>query len=111
MCWRRCQPCWKKSSSSWQPETLTAICCSVSLKIKARCSVPYRGQNDMARRWDNIQQHSRRLQDANVHNGLLLQHQIRYTENALEVLKPHQTQAFYGPDGKGKGQATLSRKA
>jgi len=74
-------------------------------------SAPYRGQNDMARRWDTIQQHSRRLQDANVHNGLLLQHQIRYTENALEVLKPHQTQAFYGPDGMGKGQATLSRKA
>ncbi|THB82292.1 flagellar biosynthesis protein FlgN [Pantoea allii] len=74
-------------------------------------SAPYRGQNDMARRWDSIQQHSRRLQDANVHNGMLLQHQIRYTENALEVLKPHQTQAFYGPDGMGKGQATLSRKA
>lgn len=74
-------------------------------------SAPYRGQNDMARRWDTIQQHTRRLQDANVHNGMLLQHQIRYTENALEVLKPHQTQAFYGPDGMGKGQATLSRKA
>lgn len=73
-------------------------------------AAPYRGQNDMARRWDSIQQHTRRLQDANVHNGLLLQHQIRYTENALEVLKPHQTQAFYGPDGLGKGQATLSRK-
>jgi len=25
-------------------------------------------------------------------------------------LRPHQTQAFYGPDGLGKGQATLSRK-
>jgi len=74
-------------------------------------AAPYRGQNDMARRWDSIQQHTRRLQDANVHNGMLLQHQIRYTENALEVLKPHQTQAFYGPDGMGKGQATLSRKA
>ncbi|MER5027810.1 flagellar export chaperone FlgN [Pantoea anthophila] len=74
-------------------------------------SAPYRGQNDMARRWDVIQQHSRRLQDANVHNGMLLQHQIRYTQDALEVLKPHQTQAFYGPDGMGKGQATLSRKA
>ncbi len=57
-------------------------------------SAPYRGQNDMARRWDTIQQHSRRLQDANVHNGLLLQHQIRYTQDALDVLKPHQTQAF-----------------
>lgn len=71
---------------------------------------PYRGQSDMAHRWQRIQQHTRRLQDANVHNGLLLQHQIRFTEDALKVLKPHQTQAFYGPDGMGKGQSTLSRK-
>ncbi|MGK3140951.1 flagellar export chaperone FlgN [Pantoea sp. C2G6] len=74
-------------------------------------AAPYRGQNEMARRWETIQQHTRRLQDANVHNGLLLQHQLRYTEQALEVLRPHQTQAFYGPDGRGKGQTTLSRKA
>jgi len=73
-------------------------------------SAPYRGQNEMARRWDAIQQHTRRLQEANVHNGLLLKHQIHYTQDALNVLKPHQTQAFYGPDGMGKGQATLSRK-
>lgn len=77
-----------------------------SLNTKA----PYRGQSDMSRRWQSIQQHTRRLQDANVHNGLLLQHQIRFTQDALEVLKPHQTQAFYGPDGMGKGQSTLSRK-
>lgn len=72
---------------------------------------PYRGQNDMTRRWQTIQQHTQRLRDANAHNGLLLQHQIRYTDEALTVLKPHQTQAFYGPDGLGKGNATLSRKA
>ena len=74
-------------------------------------SAPYRGQSDMASRWQRIQQHTRRLQDANVHNGLLLQHQIRDTQDSLDVLKPHQTQAFYGPEGMGKGQATLSRKA
>ncbi|MFH8134114.1 flagellar export chaperone FlgN [Pantoea osteomyelitidis] len=72
---------------------------------------PYRGQSDMTRRWQAIQQHTQRLRDANVHNGILLQHQIRYTDEALTVLKPHQTQAFYGPDGLGKGNATLSRKA
>ncbi|MDL4914139.1 MAG: flagellar export chaperone FlgN [Enterobacterales bacterium endosymbiont of Blomia tropicalis] len=71
---------------------------------------PYDGQSDMSHRWQHIQQYTRRLQDSNVHNGLLLQHQIRFTQDALEVLKPHQTQAFYGPDGRGKGQSTLSRK-
>lgn len=72
---------------------------------------PYRGQSEMTRRWQSIQLLTQRLRDANVHNGLLLQHQINYTDEALRVLKPHQTQAFYGPDGLGKGNATLSRKA
>lgn len=72
---------------------------------------PYRGQSDMTRRWLMIQQHTRRLQESNVHNGMLLEHQIRFTHEAIAVLKPHQTQAFYGPDGLGKGNATLSRKA
>ncbi|MDF7657717.1 flagellar export chaperone FlgN [Erwiniaceae bacterium L1_54_6] len=71
---------------------------------------PYRGHSEMSRRWSSIQQHTQRLRDANTHNGLLLQQQIRFTDEALTVLKPHQTQAFYGPDGLGKGQATLSRK-
>ncbi|QDY41619.1 flagellar export chaperone FlgN [Candidatus Pantoea soli] len=72
---------------------------------------PYRGHSDIARRWASIQQHTQRLSMANKHNGLLLQHQISFTQDALAVLKPHQTQAFYGPDGRGLGQATLSRKA
>lgn len=71
---------------------------------------PYGGHSDIARRWVSIQQHTRRLRDANKHNGMLLQHQMTYTHDALAVLKPHQTQAFYGPDGLGKGQATMSRK-
>ncbi|ADU68777.1 flagellar export chaperone FlgN [Pantoea sp. At-9b] len=71
---------------------------------------PYRGNSDMARRWTAIQKHTCQLRDANTHNGLLLQQQMRFTNDALSVLKPHQTQAFYGPDGLGKGQSTLSRK-
>ncbi|MGK3123375.1 flagellar export chaperone FlgN [Candidatus Pantoea formicae] len=71
---------------------------------------PYGGHSDRERRWQSIQQHTARLRDTNTHNGILLQHQISFTNEALAVLKPHQTQAFYGPDGLGKGQATLSRK-
>ncbi|HCW99323.1 MULTISPECIES: flagella synthesis protein FlgN [Pantoea] len=71
---------------------------------------PYAGHSDMTRRWQSIGQMTRRLNNANTHSGLLLNQQIRFTEEALAVLKPHQTQAFYGPDGLGKGQTTLSRK-
>ncbi len=71
---------------------------------------PYGDHRDRESRWMRIQQHTRRLRDANTHNGILLQHQIGFTNEALAVLRPHQTQAFYGPDGLGKGQATLSRK-
>ncbi|KTS33371.1 flagellar export chaperone FlgN [Pantoea dispersa] len=78
----------------------------LSLGTKA----PYRGHSDIARRWHSIQQHTQRLRDANQHNGMLLQHQMTFTEQALLVLKPHQTQSFYGPDGRGLGQSTLSRK-
>ncbi|MCE0488505.1 flagellar export chaperone FlgN [Pantoea sp. Mb-10] len=72
---------------------------------------PYSGHSDIARRWQSIQQHTRRLRDTNTHNGLLLQQQLTFTQEALAVLKPHQTQAFYGPDGLGKGHSTLSHKA
>lgn len=72
---------------------------------------PYDGQHEMARRWQDIQQRTGRLRDTNTHNGLLLKHQMQYTEQALAVLKPHQSQPFYGPDGQAKGHAMLSRKA
>lgn len=71
---------------------------------------PYRGQQDIARRWATIARVTQQLRDANQHNGLLLQHQVAFTRDALQVLKPHQTQAFYGPDGRGLGQATLRSK-
>ena len=55
----------------------------LSLGTKA----PYRGHSDIARRWHSIQQHTQRLRDANQHNGMLLQHQMTFTEQALSVLK------------------------
>jgi len=68
---------------------------------------PYSDRQDMAARWTAIAATTRQLHNANQHNGLLLQHQVAFTQRALAVLKPHHTQAFYGPDGRGLGQSTL----
>lgn len=72
---------------------------------------PYSDRQDMALRWQEIQQRTERLRDTNTHNGMLLDHQMHFTEHALAVLKPHQSQPFYGPDGQAKGHVMLSRKA
>ncbi|WP_034914051.1 MULTISPECIES: flagellar export chaperone FlgN [Erwinia] len=71
---------------------------------------PYSRQPDMARRWAAIQEQTVKLRDTNLHNGLLLNHQIGFTEQALAVLKPHQTQKFYGPDGQARSSSFISRK-
>ncbi|WP_017348051.1 flagella synthesis protein FlgN [Pantoea sp. A4] len=74
-------------------------------------TAPYPADRMMAEQWQRLQQATRQLRDANVHNGLLLQQQIRFTDAAVSVLKPHFSQAFYGPDGLGTGRTTLSHKA
>ena len=71
---------------------------------------PYSNQPELARRWAAIQEQTVRLRDMNLHNGLLLNHQITFTEQALEVLKPHHTQKFYGPNGQATSSSFISRK-
>ncbi|MDW8846664.1 flagellar export chaperone FlgN [Erwinia sp. MMLR14_017] len=78
---------------------------------EAGLHAPYSLNPDMARRWAAIQEQTVKLRDTNLHNGLLLNHQIGFTEQALEVLKPHQTQKFYGPDGQATTSSFISRKA
>uniref|UniRef100_UPI00289E2708 flagellar export chaperone FlgN n=1 Tax=Erwinia citreus TaxID=558 RepID=UPI00289E2708 len=71
---------------------------------------PYSGQSDMARRWAAVQEQTVKLRDTNLHNGMLLNHQITFTEKAIEVLKPYQTQSFYGPNGQATSSSFISRK-
>jgi len=78
---------------------------------EAGLHAPYSLNPDMARRWAAIQEQTVKLRDTNLHNGLLLNHQISFTGQALEVLKPHQTQKFYGPDGQATTSSFISRKA
>ncbi|WP_067703132.1 MULTISPECIES: flagellar export chaperone FlgN [unclassified Erwinia] len=77
---------------------------------EAGLHAPYSLQPEMAKRWAAIQEQTVKLRDTNLHNGLLLNHQIGFTEQALEVLKPHQTQKFYGPDGQATSSGFISRK-
>ncbi|WNN46024.1 MULTISPECIES: flagellar export chaperone FlgN [Winslowiella] len=66
---------------------------------QADLSAPYPAQAALAERWETIQQRTVKLHNTNQHSGLLLNQQIAYNEQALALLKPHQSQAFYGPDG------------
>ncbi|WP_158783084.1 flagellar export chaperone FlgN [Pantoea sp. BAV 3049] len=77
---------------------------------EAGLHAPYSLNPEMARRWAAIQEQTMKLRDTNLHNGLLLNHQIGFTGQALEVLRPHQTQKFYGPDGQATANAFISRK-
>lgn len=77
---------------------------------EAGLHAPYSLRPEMAKRWAAIQEQTVKLRDTNLHNGLLLNHQIGFTEQALEVLKPHQTQKFYGPDGQATSSGFISRK-
>ncbi|AXF76140.1 flagellar export chaperone FlgN [Erwinia tracheiphila] len=71
---------------------------------------PYSRHSELSRRWSDIQEKTIRLRDTNLHNGLLLSHQISFTDGALEVLRPHHTQKFYGPDGQATSSAFINRK-
>ena len=75
-----------------------------------RVQAPYRAQPELARRWQVIEQRTRELRDNNTHNGMLLNQQVAYNHQALALLKPHQTQAFYGPDGQATSGSFGSRR-
>lgn len=72
-------------------------------------SAPYSGQSELAPRWSAVQQYILQLRDKNLHNGLLLNQQMTWTEQALNVLRPLESQQFYGPDGRTNNAAFSNR--
>ena len=72
---------------------------------------PYRADAELAQRWERVQKLTAKLHNTNQHSGLLLKQQIKYNEQALAILKPHQSQAFYGPNGQGQATASALPKA
>lgn len=74
-------------------------------------TAPYARSPEHARRWTAIQSQTLVLRDLNQHNGLLLGQQIQHTQQALDILKPHFSQKFYGPDGQARSSGFLHNKA
>ncbi|AOR65929.1 flagella synthesis protein FlgN [Pectobacterium wasabiae] len=76
------------------------------LKLQA----PYDGIVQLSAYWQQVQELTRRLNDQNKHNGLLLSRHIAYTNEAIDILKPRHGQGLYGPDGQSKGVTVGGRK-
>ncbi|ACX87646.1 flagellar biosynthesis protein FlgN [Pectobacterium parmentieri] len=76
------------------------------LKLQA----PYDGIVQLSAYWQQVQELTRRLNDQNKHNGLLLSRHIAYTNEAIDILKPRHGQGLYGPDGQSKGMTVGGRK-
>ncbi|WP_224555660.1 flagella synthesis protein FlgN [Pectobacterium versatile] len=77
-----------------------------TLKLQA----PYDGIEQLSAYWQQVQELTRRLNDQNKHNGLLLSRHIAYTNEAINILKPRHGQGLYGPDGQSKGVTVGGRK-
>lgn len=71
---------------------------------------PYDGIEKLSVYWQQVQTLTRRLNDQNKHNGLLLSRHIAYTNEAINILKPRHGQGLYGPDGQSKGVTVGGRK-
>ncbi|QKJ86753.1 Flagellar biosynthesis protein FlgN [Paramixta manurensis] len=71
---------------------------------------PYHSHPVLTRSWQLIQQRTQTLRDTNTHNGLLLNQQMHFNQQALAILKPHHSQSFYGPDGQTTPDVAVSRK-
>ncbi|MBI0550048.1 flagella synthesis protein FlgN [Pectobacterium parmentieri] len=76
------------------------------LKLQA----PYDGIVQLSAYWQQVQELTRRLNDQNKHNGLLLSRHIAYTNEAIDILKPRHGQGLYGPDGQSKVMTVGGRK-
>nr|WED69147.1 flagellar export chaperone FlgN [Pectobacterium colocasium] len=77
-----------------------------ALKLQA----PYDGIEKLSACWQQVQELTRRLNNQNKHNGLLLSRHIAYTNEAINILKPRHGQGLYGPDGQSKGVTVGGRK-
>jgi len=60
---------------------------------------PYAQHPDLAARWQRIAPLAQQLARQNQHTALMLNQQLAWTEQVLNVLQPLQAQRFYGPDG------------
>lgn len=71
---------------------------------------PYSQHDEQAMRWAHIMKLASQLRDTNIHNGMLLTEQQKFNKQALAILAPHHSDAFYGPDGQGKPHVVNGHK-
>ncbi|WP_250331388.1 flagella synthesis protein FlgN [Rosenbergiella epipactidis] len=60
---------------------------------------PYSEHPSLAAVWQRIEPLAQQLAEQNQHTALMLNQQLAWTEQVLNVLQPLQAQHFYGPDG------------
>lgn len=60
---------------------------------------PYSEYPSLAAVWQRIELLAQQLAEQNQHTALMLNQQLAWTEQVLNVLHPLQAQHFYGPDG------------
>ncbi|KHN53578.1 flagella synthesis protein FlgN [Pectobacterium fontis] len=76
-----------------------------TLKLQA----PYDSVETLSAYWQQVQELTKRLNNQNKHNGILLSRHIVYTNEAINILKPRHG-GLYGPDGQSKGVTVGGRK-
>jgi flagella synthesis protein FlgN len=81
----------------------------IELEKTHHCQAPYDNDQDLATRWQQVQQLSQQLREQNNHNGMLLNHHIEHNTQALAVLNK-QNKSLYGPDGQSRAGSLLGRK-
>jgi len=60
---------------------------------------PYIDQPPLAALWQRIAPMAQQLAEQNQHTALMLNQQLAWTEQVLDILHPLQAQQLYGPDG------------
>jgi flagella synthesis protein FlgN len=79
---------------------------SKSLNLAA----PYANNTALSGAWNKISLLCNKLSQLNIHSGMLLQKQMAYNQQALNILRSSQTQKFYGPHGESMSSEPRSRK-
>ncbi|QDX29641.1 flagella synthesis protein FlgN [Dickeya poaceiphila] len=75
-----------------------------------RVTAPYTTHPVVSEIWQQITELTETLRDKNQHNGLLLGYHLDHNEKALAVLKPHNAQPLYGPDGQSRSNSLSGRR-
>ncbi|GBU13317.1 flagella synthesis protein FlgN [Enterobacterales bacterium] len=78
--------------------------------VRLKQTAPYSRQPEIANMWKTVVQLSEKLSHINRHNGMLLDKQLAYNNQAMAILNASQTQKLYGPNGQTSVSGQAVRK-